>query len=45
MIIVGGTTKQLGVLSKEKMMKEEEEKREFWPLVLLPLRDIFGALP
>ena len=35
MIIVGGNA---------KMMKEKEEKREFWPLVLLPLRDIFGAL-
>ena len=29
MIIAGGTAKQL--------MKEKEEKREFWPLVLLPL--------
>ena len=37
MIIAGGTAKQL--------MKEKEEKREFWPLVLLPLWDIFGALP
>nr|CAN83450.1 hypothetical protein VITISV_021466 [Vitis vinifera] len=27
-----------------KMMKEKEEKREFWLLVLLPLWDIFGAL-
>ena len=36
MIIAGGIA---------KMMKEKEEKREFWPLVLLPLRDIFGALP
>ena len=26
------------------MMKEKEEKREFWPLVLFPLWDIFGAL-
>ncbi|RVW11713.1 hypothetical protein CK203_115450 [Vitis vinifera] len=25
-----------------KMMKEKEEKREFWPLVLLPLWDIFS---
>ena len=32
MIIVGGIA---------KMMKEKEEKREFWPLVLLPLWDIF----
>ena len=24
------------------MMKEKEEKREFWPLVLLPLWDIFS---
>ncbi|KAL6346222.1 hypothetical protein AAG906_027977 [Vitis piasezkii] len=30
---------------KCKMMKEKEEKREFWPLVLLPLQGIFGALP
>ena len=37
MIIAGGTAKQL--------MKEKEEKREFCPLVLLPLQDIFGALP
>ncbi|RVW79426.1 hypothetical protein CK203_056073 [Vitis vinifera] len=26
-----------------KMMKEKEEKREFWPLVLLPLWDIFWS--
>ena len=25
------------------MMKEKEEKREFWPLVLLPLWDIFWS--
>ena len=35
MIIAGGIA---------KMMKEKEEKREFWLLVLLPLWDIFGAL-
>ena len=34
MIIVGGNA---------KMMKEKEEKREFWPLVLLPLWDIFWS--
>ena len=44
MIIAGGTAKQLGVLSKKKLMKEKEEKREFWPLVLLPVWDIFRAL-
>ena len=37
MIIAGGNAKQL--------MNEKEEKREFWPLVRLPLQDIFGALP
>ena len=34
MIIAGGNA---------KMMKEKEEKREFWPLVLLPLWDIFWS--
>ena len=34
MIIVGGNA---------KIMKEKEEKREFWPLVLLPLWDIFWS--
>ena len=37
MIIAGGNAKQL--------MNEKEEKREFWPLVRLPLQDIFGVLP
>ena len=27
----------------EVMMKEKEERREFWPLVLLPLWDIFWS--
>ena len=42
MIIAGEIAKQSGT---NQIMKEKEEKREFWPLVLLPLQDIFGALP
>ncbi|KAL6316984.1 hypothetical protein AAG906_026671 [Vitis piasezkii] len=33
------------VRGNARMMKEKEEKREFWPLVLLPLWGIFGVLP
>nr|CAN82165.1 hypothetical protein VITISV_026519 [Vitis vinifera] len=39
----GGIQHEVGGLAK--MMKGKEEKREFWPLVLFPFWDIFGALP
>nr|CAN74259.1 hypothetical protein VITISV_015531 [Vitis vinifera] len=37
----GGIQHEVG--GNAKMMKEKEEKREFWPLVLLPLWDIFWS--